>query len=139
MTMSSHLTARTTPTWLRNVGATPMKMGLDLSGGVHFLLEVDMDKALDARLKVYEGEVKSLLRKEKVRYRSLPQLGGAIQLGFSDDAAREEARVLVRKNYTDFEITPAELNGIPVLRPAMTWRKSTKSAITHQTEPDHGT
>ncbi|MBC3949330.1 protein translocase subunit SecD [Pseudomonas folii] len=112
--------ARTTPTWLRNVGATPMKMGLDLSGGVHFLLEVDMDKALDARLKVYEGEVKSLLRKEKVRYRSLPQVGGAIQLGFSDDAAREEARVLVRKNFTDFEITPAELNGIAVLRLAMT-------------------
>lgn len=41
-----------------------MKLGLDLSGGVHFLLEVDMDKALDARLKVYEGDVKSLLRKE---------------------------------------------------------------------------
>jgi preprotein translocase subunit SecD len=112
--------APTTPTWLRNVGATPMKMGLDLSGGVHFLLEVDMDKALDARLKVYEGEVKSLLRKEKVRYRSLPQLNGAIQLGFSDEAAREEARALVRKNFTDFEITPAELNGIAVLRLAMT-------------------
>jgi preprotein translocase subunit SecD len=118
--------APTTPTWLRNVGASPMKMGLDLSGGVHFLLEVDMDKALDARLKVYEGEVKSLLRKEKVRYRSLPQLGGAIQLGFSDDAAREEARALVRKNFTDFEITPAELNGIAVLRLAMTPAKITE-------------
>ena len=112
--------APTTPNWLRNVGATPMKMGLDLSGGVHFLLEVDMDKALDARLKVYEGEVKSLLRKEKTRYRSLPQLNGAIQLGFSDDATREEARNLIRKNFTDFEITPAELNGIAVLRLAMT-------------------
>lgn len=112
--------APTTPTWLRKLGASPMKMGLDLSGGVHFLLEVDMDKALDARLKVYEGEVKSLLRKEKVRYRSLPQLDSAIQLGFSDDAAREEARALIRKNYTDFEITPAELNGIAVLRLAMT-------------------
>ena len=112
--------APTTPNWLRNLGATPMKMGLDLSGGVHFLLEVDMDKALDARLKVYEGEVKSLLRKEKVRYRSLPQLNGAIQLGFSDDATREEARALVRKTFTDFEITPTELNGIAVLRLAMT-------------------
>lgn len=118
--------APTTPTWLRNVGASPMKMGLDLSGGVHFLLEVDMDKALDARLKVYEGEVKSLLRKEKVRYRSLPQLNGAIQLGFSDEAAREEARALVRKNFTDFEITPAELNGIAVLRLAMTPAKITE-------------
>ncbi|MGL4316484.1 MAG: protein translocase subunit SecD, partial [Pseudomonas sp.] len=47
--------ASTTPQWLRNIGAGPMKLGLDLSGGVHFLLEVDMDKALDARLKVYES------------------------------------------------------------------------------------
>ncbi|EKN48648.1 MULTISPECIES: protein translocase subunit SecD [Pseudomonas syringae group] len=112
--------ARTTPNWLRNIGATPMKLGLDLSGGVHFLLEVDMDKAIDARLKVYEGEVKALLRKEKVRYRSLPQLGNVIQLGFGDDAEREQARALVRKTFTDFEITPAELNGIPVLRMALT-------------------
>ncbi|MGA9223814.1 MAG: protein translocase subunit SecD, partial [Pseudomonas graminis] len=81
--------AQTTPKWLRSIGATPMKLGLDLSGGVHFLLEVDMDKALSARLNVYEGEVKSLLRKEKVRYRSLPQDNGAIQLGFSDADARE--------------------------------------------------
>ncbi|QHF37594.1 Protein translocase subunit SecD [Pseudomonas fluorescens] len=112
--------AQTTPQWLRNLAAHPMKLGLDLSGGVHFLLEVDMDKALDARLKVYEGDVKSLLRKEKLRYRSLPQLGGAIQLGFTDEAAREQARTLIRKNFNDFDIVPADLNGQPVLRLAMT-------------------
>ncbi|WP_448649715.1 protein translocase subunit SecD [Pseudomonas fluorescens] len=112
--------AQTTPKWLRSIGAHPMKLGLDLSGGVHFLLEVDMDKALDARLKVYEGDVKNLLRKEKLRYRSLPQLNGAIQLGFSDEATREQARALVRKNFNDFDIVPADLNGQPVLRLAMT-------------------
>lgn len=112
--------AQTTPKWLRSIGAHPMKLGLDLSGGVHFLLEVDMDKALDARLKVYEGDVKSLLRKEKLRYRSLPQLNGAIQLGFSDEASREQARALIRKNFNDFDIVPADLNGQPVLRLAMT-------------------
>lgn len=112
--------AQTTPKWLRSIGAHPMKLGLDLSGGVHFLLEVDMDKALDARLKVYEGDVKSLLRKEKLRYRSLPQLNGAIQLGFSDEAAREQARALIRKSFNDFDIVPADLNGQPVLRLAMT-------------------
>ncbi|MCS4311724.1 preprotein translocase subunit SecD [Pseudomonas sp. BIGb0381] len=111
--------AQTTPQWLRNIGAHPMKLGLDLSGGVHFLLEVDMDKALDARLKVYEGDVKSLLRKEKLRYRSLPQLNGAIQLGFSDEATREQARALIRKNFNDFDIVPADLNGQAVLRLAM--------------------
>ncbi|MEX5687398.1 MULTISPECIES: protein translocase subunit SecD [Pseudomonas] len=112
--------AQTTPQWLRSFGAHPMKLGLDLSGGVHFLLEVDMDKALDARLKVYEGDVKSLLRKEKLRYRSLPQFEGAIQLGFTDEAAREQARTLIRKNFNDFDIVPADLNGQPVLRLAMT-------------------
>ncbi len=112
--------AQTTPQWLRNLAAHPMKLGLDLSGGVHFLLEVDMDKALDARLKVYEGDVKSLLRKEKLRYRSLPQLNGAIQLGFSDEATREQARTIIRKNFNDFDIVPADLNGQPVLRLAMT-------------------
>ena len=112
--------AQTTPNWLRNIAAHPMKLGLDLSGGVHFLLEVDMDKALDARLKVYEGDVKSLLRKERLRYRSLPQLNGAIQLGFSDEDSREQARSLIRKNFNDFDIVPADLNGQPVLRLAMT-------------------
>ncbi|WP_223547911.1 protein translocase subunit SecD [Pseudomonas sp. A-B-19] len=112
--------AQTTPQWLRNLAAHPMKLGLDLSGGVHFLLEVDMEKALDARLKVYEGDVKSLLRKEKLRYRSLPQLGGAIQLGFADEDSREQARSIIRKNFNDFDIVPADLNGQPVLRLAMT-------------------
>ncbi|MCU1751858.1 protein translocase subunit SecD [Pseudomonas sp. 6D_7.1_Bac1] len=112
--------AQTTPQWLRSLAAHPMKLGLDLSGGVHFLLEVDMDKALDARLKVYEGDVKSLLRKEKLRYRSLPQINGAIQLGFSDEASREQARALIRKSFNDFDIVPADLNGQAVLRLAMT-------------------
>ncbi len=118
--------APTTPQWLRSLGAHPMKLGLDLSGGVHFLLEVDMDKAMAARLKVYEGEVKSLLRKEKVRYRSLPQQDGGIQLGFSDDATREQARGLIRKNFTDFEMTTTERNELSVLRLAIAPAKITE-------------
>ena len=115
--------APTTPPWLRSLGASPMKLGLDLSGGVHFLLEVDMDKALDARMKVYEGEVKTLLRRERVRYRSLPQQDGAIQLGFSDTASRDQAQALIRKTFTDFDITPADRNELSVLRLAMTQAK----------------
>ena len=118
--------APTTPQWLRSIGAHPMKLGLDLSGGVHFLLEVDMDKAMQARLKVYEGEVKSLLRKERVRYRSLPQQDNGIQLGFSDDASREQARSLIRKNFNDFELTTSERNGLSVLRLAITPAKITE-------------
>ncbi len=115
--------AQTTPQWLRNLGASPMKLGLDLSGGVHFLLEVDMDKAMSARMKVYEGEVKTLLRKERVRYRSLPQQDGGIMLGFADDASREQARALIRKNFNDFDLTTTERNDLAVLRLALTQAK----------------
>jgi preprotein translocase subunit SecD len=112
--------ARTTPTWLRGLGASPMKMGLDLSGGVHFLLEVDMDKALDARLKVYDGEVKTLLRKERLRYRSLPQVDNGIMLGFADADTRTQASALIRKNNNDFTVTTSERGDQFILRLAMT-------------------
>ncbi|WP_090305588.1 protein translocase subunit SecD [Pseudomonas linyingensis] len=115
--------AQTTPDWLRNLGASPMKLGLDLSGGVHFLLEVDMDKAVSARMKVYEGEVKSLLRKERARYRSLPPQEGAIQLGFNDTEALEQAGRLIRKDFPDFEQQVGERNGLQVLRLVLTQAK----------------
>lgn len=115
--------APTTPDWLRNLGASPMKLGLDLSGGVHFLLEVDMDKAIETRLNVYEGEVKSLLRKERVRYRSLPQATNAVQLGFADEATLSAAQSLIRKNFNDFDLTSIERNGQQVLRLTITEAK----------------
>lgn len=115
--------AQTTPDWLRNLGASPMKLGLDLSGGVHFLLEVDMDKALDVRRQVYEGELKSLLRKERVRYRSMPQQGGAIQLGFADSETLQKAQQLIRKDFNDFELNAQERGGQQVLRVTMTAAK----------------
>ncbi|TYP61971.1 protein translocase subunit SecD [Stutzerimonas stutzeri] len=115
--------APTTPEWLRDLAASPMKLGLDLSGGVHFLLEVDMEKAIETRLNVYEGEVKSLLRKERVRYRSLPLAESAVQLGFADEATLSAAQSLIRKNFNDFELTSTERNGQQVLRLAITEAK----------------
>ena len=118
--------APTTPGWLRSLGAGPMKLGLDLSGGVHFLLEVDMDKAVEARVKVYEGEVKSQLRKERLRYRSLPQQGNVIQLGFADPELLEKDRALILKNFTDFAVTVVERDGKSVLNLALTPAKLTE-------------
>ena len=100
-----------------------MKLGLDLSGGVHFLLEVDMEKAIETRLNVSEGEVKSLLRKERVRYRSLPNLKNAVQLGFADEETLAAAQALIRKNFTDFELATSERNGQQVLRLTLTEAK----------------
>ncbi|WP_375737506.1 protein translocase subunit SecD [Pseudomonas boanensis] len=111
--------APTTPDWLRNLGATPMKLGLDLSGGVHFLLEVDMEKAVSARVKIYEGEVRTLLRKERVRYRSLPAQDNGFQLGFTDQDSLDKAQSLIRKSFTDFDLTTTERGGQQVLQLAL--------------------
>ena len=118
--------APTTPDWLRSLGASPMKLGLDLSGGVHFLLEVDMDKAVSARVKVYEGEVKSQLRKERLRYRSMPQQGDSIQLGFADPDQLGKARDLILKTFTDFAVTVVERDGKSILTLALTPAKLTE-------------
>ncbi|MFT5782388.1 MAG: preprotein translocase subunit SecD [Pseudomonas sp.] len=118
--------APTTPQWLRALGASPMKLGLDLSGGVHFLLEVDMDKAIASRVKVYEGEVKSMLRKERLRYRSLPQQTAAISLGFTDSDQLEKARSLVQKSFSDFALSATERNGLQILKLSLTPAKLTE-------------
>ncbi len=63
--------APTTPDWLLALGASPMKLGLDLAGGVHFLLEVDTAAAMAKRLESTADEIKANLRRERIRYRSV--------------------------------------------------------------------
>ncbi|WP_461535857.1 protein translocase subunit SecD [Spongorhabdus nitratireducens] len=97
--------APTTPDWLTSLGAYPMKLGLDLSGGVHFLLEVDTDRAVATRLEVYNGEIRTLLRKEKLRYRTAPNSAdGKRQLMFADAAIREQAEKKIAKEFPDLLI-----------------------------------
>jgi len=115
--------AQNTPQWLRSLGASPMKLGLDLSGGVHFLLEVDMEKAIEARLKVLDSEAKSTLRKERLRYRTLPAIENGIQLGFDDSDSANKARALLRKEFSDFDPQLIERNDKPVLQLSMTQAK----------------
>ncbi|MGB1272134.1 MAG: protein translocase subunit SecD, partial [Endozoicomonas sp.] len=81
--------AQTTPEWLTSMGAYPMKLGLDLSGGVHFLLEVDTAKAVQIKMDIASSEIRSTLRKEKLRYRTMPERPGGIrQLAFNDEQTR---------------------------------------------------
>ena len=83
--------APTTPEWLLEGGAQPMKLGLDLSGGVHFKLEVDVEAATARRLEVYEAGIKRALREERLR--GLVSLdGNKVLLRFRDEASREAAR-----------------------------------------------
>ena len=92
--------APTTPDWLLQGGATPMKLGLDLSGGVHFKLEVDVAAATERRLEQYEIGIKKRLREERVRGRvSLDDQRVVTQ--FRSEADREAARKLVAELYPE--------------------------------------
>jgi len=97
--------APTTPEWLRAIGAKPMNLGLDLRGGVHFLMEVDMEAAVERRLEVYASEIKRKLREERVRYRG-GDLGDGQRLRFvfPDEETRDEARSIVRSEYDQFRL-----------------------------------
>ncbi len=83
--------APTTPDWLVRGGAQPMKLGLDLSGGVHFKLEVDVAAATERRLEMYEAGIKRGLREERIR--GLVRLQGRrVSMSFRDEETRETAR-----------------------------------------------
>jgi preprotein translocase subunit SecD len=95
--------APTTPDWLSNLGGVPMKLGLDLSGGVHFLLEVDLDSAMVVRLDGDLQDIKATLREERVRYRSFALKGNQIIGQFRDAEQAEKATALIRTNYRDLQ------------------------------------
>ena len=92
--------APTTPDWLVSGGAQPMKLGLDLSGGVHFKLEVDVNAATDRKLEQYENGIKRRLREERIRGRIALE-GTRIGMTFRSVEDREAARAEVRDLYPE--------------------------------------
>ncbi|MDF2181312.1 protein translocase subunit SecD [Neptuniibacter sp. CAU 1671] len=103
--------APTTPEWLTSLGAGPMKLGLDLRGGVHFLLEVDLPKAVGQKLENYASEIKGKLREEKLRYRTLDIENSVMVVKFSDAAVRDQALEVLKKEYPNFLINSEEQGG----------------------------
>ena len=95
--------APATPEWLTNLNALPMYLGLDLRGGVHFLMEVDMQAAIEKSLERSAGEMRSFLREEKVRYKSVQASSDRISIRFASEEARESASLLLEDEYRDFE------------------------------------
>ena len=91
--------ASTTPEWLLNIGAEPMKLGLDLQGGVHFLMEVDTSAAVDTRIKTTFTEIKRALRKAKIVSRSSIVENGGIELVFKTAELRSKARSILNKDF----------------------------------------
>ena len=93
------------PAWLTNSGANPMYLGLDLRGGVHFLLEVDMDNALSRANERYAGDVKSLLREEKLRYRNVRgNSDGHVVITLRDPAQLDRARDVIEREIGELRL-----------------------------------
>ncbi|WP_457943950.1 protein translocase subunit SecD [Vreelandella alkaliphila] len=95
--------ADATPGWLQAFSASPMTLGLDLRGGVHFLLEVDMDAALTQRLEVNASAMRELLRGERIRYRNTTIDERTLSIGFGSTEDRDTARRLISRDFPNFE------------------------------------
>ena len=94
--------APATPDWLAGLNALPMYLGLDLRGGVHFLMEVDMESAIDKALQRSESELRSFMRGEKIRYKTVQSSGRTIKVRFAQAEDRDAARVMLENEYRDF-------------------------------------
>jgi len=91
------------PKWLASIGALPMYLGLDLRGGVYFLLQVDMKGALDKAADRYLTDVRSLMREKKVLYSGVTREGSNVVLRFKDAAERTKARSEIENAFPDLD------------------------------------
>ena len=90
--------APTTPDWLSDYGAQPMKLGLDLSGGVHFKLEVDVDAAIERRMEYSVNATKRALREQRIRGFVTLNEQGKVESRFKTEALRDQARAIIAEN-----------------------------------------
>ena len=109
-----------TPDWLRSMNAAPMYLGLDLRGGVHFLMEVDVDAAVSQAEERYIGDFRGLLRENKVRYAKIGRYLGkenseesdtAVEVKFKSVEARDKAQLVLDNEYPDLLIEPEDREG----------------------------
>lgn len=109
--------APTTPQWLRNIGAKPTKLGLDLRGGVHFLLEVDMDKALTQRIESAATETRRQLAQNKIKYQNLSvnHKDHNMVISFADVADRDSAVSFLRSQSAEFNPQALATEAGPVI------------------------
>ncbi len=92
------------PTWLTNIHARPMYLGLDLRGGVHFLLQVDMKAALDKAADRYVGDFRASLRKERISYSGVARNDQSIQIKFTDAKELAKAEKIISNDFPDLTI-----------------------------------
>ncbi|MFU8836666.1 MAG: protein translocase subunit SecD [Thiohalomonadaceae bacterium] len=107
--------APATPDWLRQFNASPMYLGLDLRGGVHFLMEIDMDAAIGQAIQRYVGDVRTELRDKRIRYLTINAVDGQVEVRFRDQEEFNKALDAVRREYNELELSQREENGTYIL------------------------
>ncbi len=93
-----------TPTWLKSLHALPMYLGLDLRGGVHFLLQVDMRAAVDKRLDTFSSDIRTLLREKNIRHAGITKSPTEIEIKFRDLDTRARAEDLIRAQVRELSL-----------------------------------
>ena len=103
--------APTTPAWLRAIGAKPMYLGLDLRGGVHFLMEVDMDAVVQQAAERYVEDMRTGLRTAKIHYTDIARQGNGVELKFKTAEERNAAREVLGKQFPELVLTDKDEAG----------------------------
>jgi preprotein translocase subunit SecD len=96
------------PGWLKSLGAKPMYLGLDLRGGIHVLIDVDIDAAVNQAMERYQSDIRTTLRKEKLRYVTVKQQGNSIMAKFRDANVRDKALEVINSQYRTLDIETAD-------------------------------
>lgn len=104
------------PGWLVELGAEPMYLGLDLRGGIHVLIDVDMDAAVKQSIERYTGDVRSFLRREKLRYVTVKQTANGVDVKFSDEAVRDKAEDELGNEFRNLTVVADEKEGAYYVR-----------------------
>ncbi len=100
-----------TPQWLLSLHALPMYLGLDLRGGVHFMLEVDMEAAVQKRVDALASDLRSQFRDKRIRHAGITRAGNALDVTFRSEEERGKARDLLRNTHNDLTIEEREVDG----------------------------
>ncbi|WP_345772839.1 protein translocase subunit SecD [Vibrio sp. Isolate23] len=119
--------APATPDWLEAVGAAPMKLGLDLRGGVHFLMEVDMDAAMEKLVGQQEEAFRSELREADIRYRTIRTLGkDAVEIRLRNETQLADAKRIMQQNHPDMTFVDSDADGRFTLTATFTEQRLTE-------------
>ncbi len=108
-----------TPAWLASLGAKPMSLGLDLRGGVHFLMQVDADAAIANAIERYVSDIRDQMREEKVRYLTIINRDNKVEVRFRDADEMAKAEALIHASYRALALKGEERDGAFFLTASM--------------------